>query len=212
MVSMDVFASAFGFDAKSDDVWTALGKVSAVNADGTFSVLLGGSATPTSCEPYCLAKVGDIVFVAISKGRARAIACKGDELHLADTTQRIGDAGLDQCRHGLLTQRYTSYGANLEQGDFWVSGDTVTISFKFVLTSNVAVGYTNSAWSIPEEYAPPYPIEFPIFQTTTGWGDFYCGCAVLAYDGYVHWWSKAAGVVFGYVTYTRKPKNWEQPS
>lgn len=76
MVSMDAFASAFGFDAKSDDVWTTLGKVTAVNG-GTLSVLLGGSATPTECEAYCLASVGDIVFVAITKGRARAIACKG---------------------------------------------------------------------------------------------------------------------------------------
>lgn len=76
MVTMDAFASAFGFDAKSDDVWTTLGKVTAVGS-GTLSVLLGGSATPTECEAYCVAGVGDIVFVAITKGRARAIACKG---------------------------------------------------------------------------------------------------------------------------------------
>ena len=81
MVSMDAFASAFGFDAKSDDVWTTLGKVTAVN-DGKLSVLLGGSATPTECEAYCLASVGDIVFVAITKGRARAIACKGGGAYL----------------------------------------------------------------------------------------------------------------------------------
>ena len=76
MVAMDVFASAFGFDAKSDDVWTTLGKVTAVSGN-TLSVLLGGSATPTECEAYCVAGVGDIVFVAISKGQARAIAAKG---------------------------------------------------------------------------------------------------------------------------------------
>lgn len=76
MVNMESFAHAFGFDSKSDDVWTTLGKVTAVN-DGTLSVLLGGSATPTECEAYCLASVGDIVFVAITKGRARAVACKG---------------------------------------------------------------------------------------------------------------------------------------
>ena len=62
MVSMDVFASAFGFDAKSDDVWTTLGKVTAVSGN-TLSVLLGGSATPMEYESYCLAEVGDIVFV-----------------------------------------------------------------------------------------------------------------------------------------------------
>lgn len=78
MVSMDAFASAFGFDAKSDDVWTALGKVTAVSGN-TLSVLLGGSATPTQCEAYCTASVGDVVFVAISKGRARAVARKGGD-------------------------------------------------------------------------------------------------------------------------------------
>lgn len=76
MVNMDAFASAFGFDAKSDGVWTTLGKVTSVNGS-TLSVLLGGSATPTECEAYCLASVGDVVFVAITKGRARAIACRG---------------------------------------------------------------------------------------------------------------------------------------
>ena len=79
MVSMDAFASAFGFDAKSDDVWTTLGKVTAISADGKLSVLLGGSATPAECEAYCVADVGDVVFVAISKGVARAIARRGGD-------------------------------------------------------------------------------------------------------------------------------------
>lgn len=76
MVSMDAFASAFGFDAKSDDVWTTLGKVTAISGT-TVTVLLGGSATPMECEAYCLPVVGDVVFVVISKGKARAIAVKG---------------------------------------------------------------------------------------------------------------------------------------
>ena len=84
MVSMDVFASAFGFDAKSDDVWTALGKVTAINGN-KLSVLLGGSATPTECEAYCVAGVGDIVFVVVSKGSARAIACKGGDESIQGT-------------------------------------------------------------------------------------------------------------------------------
>lgn len=78
MVSMDVFASAFGFDTKSDDVWTALGKVTSVNGN-ILSVMLGGSATPMECEAYCHANVGDIVFVVISKGKARAISDKGGD-------------------------------------------------------------------------------------------------------------------------------------
>ena len=78
MVAMDVFAHAFGLDSKSDDVWTTLGKVTAVSGN-TLSVLLGGSATPTECEAYCVAGVGDIVFVVVSKGQARAIARKGGD-------------------------------------------------------------------------------------------------------------------------------------
>ena len=88
MVSMDVFASAFGFDAKSDDVWTALGKVTAISGN-TFSVMLGGSATPMECEAYCHAVVGDIVFVVISKGNARAIANKGGEAATRDFTNAL---------------------------------------------------------------------------------------------------------------------------
>lgn len=94
MVTMDAFASAFGFDAKSDDVWTTLGKVTAVNG-GTLSVLLGGSATPTECEAYCLAGVGDIVFVAITKGRARAIACKGVDAATWRTALGLGSIAIE---------------------------------------------------------------------------------------------------------------------
>ena len=84
MVAMDVFAHAFGLDSKSDDVWTTLGKVTAVSGN-TLSVLLGGSATPTECEAYCVAGVGDIVFVVVSKGNARAIACKGGDESIQGT-------------------------------------------------------------------------------------------------------------------------------
>ena len=76
MVAMDEFANAFGFDVKSSDTWTTLGKVTAVNGS-TLSVKLGGSSSATSCEAYCLADVGDIVFVVITDGKARAVAVKG---------------------------------------------------------------------------------------------------------------------------------------
>lgn len=94
MVAMDVFAHAFGLDSKSDDVWTTLGKVTAVHG-ATVDVILGGSATPTECEAYCLPKVGDIVFVVISQGRARAIASKMGNVtlvHEGDSTE--ADNGL----------------------------------------------------------------------------------------------------------------------
>jgi len=77
MVSMEQFASAFGIDTKSDDVWTTLGKVTAVNGDGTLSVMLGGSSSASTCDAYCVASVDDVVFVVITGGRARAIAVRG---------------------------------------------------------------------------------------------------------------------------------------
>ena len=110
MVTMDAFASAFGFDAKSDDVWTTLGKVTAVNS-GTLSVLLGGSATPTECEAYCLASVGDIVFVAITKGRARAIACKGVDAATWRTALGLGSMATEDADDYLPTSGGTLTGS-----------------------------------------------------------------------------------------------------
>lgn len=110
MVTMDAFASAFGFDAKSDDVWTTLGKVTDVNS-GTLSVLLGGSATPTECEAYCLASVGDIVFVAITKGRARAIACKGVDAATWRTALGLGSMATEDASDYLPTSGGTLTGS-----------------------------------------------------------------------------------------------------
>ena len=70
------FAQAFGLDSKSPDTWTTLGKVTAVSGT-TLTVKLGGSSSNTQCEAYCLAAVGDIVFVVITDGKARAVAVKG---------------------------------------------------------------------------------------------------------------------------------------
>lgn len=78
-VNLDDLASAFGFNIKSEADWSTLGKVTAVNADGTISALLGGSATPTTCAAYCAADVGDIVYCIISHGKARAIARQGGD-------------------------------------------------------------------------------------------------------------------------------------
>ena len=79
MTTLDDFAAAFGFDSGSENLWTTLGKVTAIDG-GTFSVKLGGSETATDCDAYCSAEVGDIVLVVVSKGRARAVARKGGQL------------------------------------------------------------------------------------------------------------------------------------
>lgn len=76
MVSMDAFASAFGLASKQGETWFTLGKVTGVNGS-KLSVLMGGSATPTECEAYCLAGVGDVVLIIIKDGAPRAIATHG---------------------------------------------------------------------------------------------------------------------------------------
>lgn len=76
MVSMDAFASAFGLASKQGETWFTLGKVTAVNGS-KLSVLMGGSATPTECEAYCIAGVGDVVLIIIKDGAPRAIATHG---------------------------------------------------------------------------------------------------------------------------------------
>lgn len=81
MVSMDAFASAFGLASRQGETWFTLGKVTGVNGS-KLSVLIGGSATPTECEAYCLAGVGDVVLIIIKDGAPRAIACKGGGAYL----------------------------------------------------------------------------------------------------------------------------------
>jgi len=81
MVNMDAFASAFGLASKQGETWFTLGKVTGVNGS-KLSVLMGGSATPTECEAYCLAGVGDVVLIIIKDGAPRAIACKGGGAYL----------------------------------------------------------------------------------------------------------------------------------
>lgn len=132
MVTMDAFASAFGFDAKSDDVWTTLGKVTAVGS-GTLSVLLGGSATPTECEAYCLASVGDVVFVAITKGRARAIACRGVDAATWRNALDLGSMATEDADDYLPTA-----GGTLS-GSLAVNTTSVTFSDPTVWTSALGV-------------------------------------------------------------------------
>lgn len=136
MVSMDAFASAFGFDAKSDDVWTTLGKVTSINGS-TLSVLLGGSATPTECESYCLAEVGDVVFVAITKGQARAIAVKGG-----------GSASAILAAANIGTSYEASKGSinTTADQDAYVQGAKVTLpAGKYVIYTQWAFSSTSSA-------------------------------------------------------------------
>lgn len=78
MVTMTEFAAAFGLDEKHDGTWTILGKVTTVTASKLF-VKIGNSSTAVAVERYCDAAVGDIVYIVIENGTARAIACRGGQ-------------------------------------------------------------------------------------------------------------------------------------
>lgn len=119
MVTMESFAQAFGFDAKSSDTWTTLGKVTAVSGN-TLSVKLGGSTSTTECEAYCLADVDDVVFVVITNGAARAVACKGgcDKVLNSDFTIKRTEADSTLSNNGLLSTSYLYYGWKDKNGLF----------------------------------------------------------------------------------------------
>ena len=78
-VSLDEIAAAFGFDERAGSSWMTLGKVVAVNNDGTISAKLGGAMAATACAAYCSADVGDAVLVVVSDGTPRAIARQGGD-------------------------------------------------------------------------------------------------------------------------------------
>ena len=135
MVAMDVFAHAFGIDSKSNDVWTTLGKVTAVSGN-TLSVLLGGSATPMECEAYCIAGVGDIVLVVITNGAARAVACKGGGINVIDTETTTAN---------IITQtstQSTNYPITYALFKSWGNVAQISITFKAAASTAVDTGIT----------------------------------------------------------------------
>lgn len=123
MVSMDAFASAFGLASKQGETWFTLGKVTAVNGS-KLSVLMGGSATPTECEAYCIAGVGDVVLIIIKDGAPRAIATKGGVNDAAKWRDALGLGS-------MATESASDYLPTSDgtlTGSLTVNTDSVTIS------------------------------------------------------------------------------------
>lgn len=77
MDGLDALAQALGIGDKPEADWHVLGKVAAVNPDGSLTCYLAGSLNPTTVDAYCTAEAGDVVVVLVSKGKARAIARRG---------------------------------------------------------------------------------------------------------------------------------------
>ena len=135
MVTMESFAQAFGFDAKSPDTWTTLGKVTAVSGN-TLSVKLGGSSTATDCEAYCIAGVGDIVFVVVTNGAARAVACKGGGINVIDTETTTAN---------IITQtatQSTNYPITYAVFKSWGNVAQISITFKAAASTAADTGIT----------------------------------------------------------------------
>ena len=93
MDGVDGLAKALGIDDKKKADWHTLAKVSAVNADGSLTCYLSGSASPSNVEDYCQAQAGDVVCVLISNGKARAIATRGGGPALGDYVVEQGTSG-----------------------------------------------------------------------------------------------------------------------
>ena len=78
MVTAAELASALGIGQDEQGTWAVLGKVVSVSASKLY-VKIGSASTSTAVERYCDAAVGDIVYIVIEDGTARAIACKGGQ-------------------------------------------------------------------------------------------------------------------------------------
>lgn len=144
MVTMESFAQAFGFDAKSPDTWTTLGKVTAVSGN-TLSVKLGGSSTATDCEAYCIAGVGDIVLVVVTNGAARAVACKGG----------AGTVATETTAANIITQTATqSTNYPITAATYSQLGKVVMLELRFQPASAVSAGSTISLGTIASGKRP----------------------------------------------------------
>lgn len=78
MVTAAELASALGIGQNEQGTWTVLGKVESVTASKLY-VKIGSSSTWTAVERYCDAAIGDVVYIVVEDGVARAIACKGGQ-------------------------------------------------------------------------------------------------------------------------------------
>ena len=144
MVAMDEFASAFGFDAKSSDTWTTLGKVTAVSGT-TLTVKLGGCSSTTPCEAYCLAAVDDIVFVVMTDGKARAVAVKGG----------AGTVATETTAANIITQTATqSTNYPITASTYSQLGKVVMLELRFQPSSAVSAGSSISLGTIASGKRP----------------------------------------------------------
>lgn len=78
MVTAAELAGALGIGEDVDATWTVLGKVTSVGATKLL-VKIGSSSTAVNVERFCDAAIGDIVYIVVEDGVARAIACKGGQ-------------------------------------------------------------------------------------------------------------------------------------
>ena len=172
MTTLDTVAEVFGFDAnsKGDVLWTTLGKVTSVSGS-TFGVMLGGSDVATECEAYCLARVGDVVLVVVSKGRPRAVARKGGE-YLSDMTYTARSYKLipENTDLNTLTELGTWYRYN-STSVATLSNCPVEYAFKMFVERTIGTEYLVQTIRTYYGNAP----EWRRYTSNggTSWGDWY---------------------------------------
>ena len=144
MVAMDEFAGAFGLDGKTPGTWTTLGKVTAVSGN-TITAMLGGSSTATGCEAYCPAAVGDVVFVVVTDGKARAVACRGGGIVTESATVT---ASAD------IANYITAANCTISELTFERWGKVAMLRFAYKLSAALAANGTVSLGTVASAYRP----------------------------------------------------------
>lgn len=125
------------------------------------------------------------------------------ELHTEDLTERGTDI---PGQTGTITRVYTSNGFTLEKTTFYISGDVVTVPIQFSSTTAFSGNSTTVVASIPEEYAPPDTMRFPLF--TADWTNKPAGYLIINTSGQIMFYSGSCSAWFGVATYVRKHAGW----
>lgn len=128
------------------------------------------------------------------------------ELHLSNLTSRVGEAAGNPVS---VTKLYNDNGFNIEVGYVVASGDFTMLEFKCTATTACIPSGNYPVFSIPEEYAPPGDVHFPIW-CTNGWASYSAFCGRIKSDGMVLFeFGTVSTVWFGSAVFIRKPLGWD---
>lgn len=154
MASLEQLADVFNLGAPKEGDWTTLGKVSAVNPDGSLTCYLSGSASPSNVADYCGAQAGDVTLVLVSKGKARAIAIQGGSGGGAS-----GDVDWTQSTYA--------------DGYYMRRGKTVTVVCESYGSITAPNGSYATVFTLPEGFRPVLPAGKSLYGAASTLGGSY---------------------------------------